>query len=133
MTPVWEGRIEASQTLRIVLADTHVNLVWRSASSGGRSWTILMRWRDDRESWSFAGSAPTTEGTALRETQFDHLPTGRYRCVLMGPGHGATWTEAFEVESGRDVDTSTDLRPGASLTIRLTDADTGQLGHWCSR
>ncbi len=127
MTPVWEGRIDSSQTLRIALADTHVSLDWRGASTDGRSWTILERWRTDREGWDYAGSAPTTQGRALRQSDFDHLPTGRYRAVLMGPGHGATWSEAFEVEPGRDPKASTALHPGASLPIRVTDAESGQV------
>ncbi len=126
MAPVWEGRIEASRTLRIELADTSVHLTWRGAASEDRSWTILERWKTEQSRWDYAGSAPSSVGAEVRETQFDHLPPGRYRAVLMGPGHGATWSDPFEVEASRPVELTAPLKQGASLPIIVVNAATGE-------
>ena len=125
MSPIWEGRVEASETLRIALEDTHVGLSWKGALEEGRSWTILQRWRPDDAEWGYAGSAPSSRGRGLRQTEFDHLPPGRYRAALVGEDHGTTWTDAFEVEARRPVAASIQLKPGAALGMRLTGAVSG--------
>ncbi len=126
MAPVWEGRVDASQTLSIHLADTSVSLAWEGTAGDGRSWTILEKWQSDKDEWEFTGSAPSSVGAERRATEFQHLPRGRYRAVLMGPGHGATWTDAFEVDVSRPVQMETRLRPGASLPLRVVNADTDE-------
>lgn len=126
MALVWEGGIENSQDLRIALPATSWRLAGLGAVGEGQSWSILERWRAAGNEWVYAGRAGTRQQGSTRVASLEHLLPGRYRAVYVGPGHGATWTEPFELEADRPRDGQLDLLPGGTLTLRAVDASTGE-------
>ncbi|QDV07426.1 hypothetical protein Poly30_29500 [Planctomycetes bacterium Poly30] len=126
MNVIWEGRISDSQDVSLVLPATEVMIDARGGTGEGPSWVVLDRWRPESSEWIYGGRSATVDEDGHRMARLEHLLPGRHRAVVVGPDHGATWTEAFELEVGRPKSLPVALLPGGPITLRAVDQETGE-------
>ncbi|MEM8712339.1 MAG: carboxypeptidase-like regulatory domain-containing protein, partial [Planctomycetota bacterium] len=125
MQLIWTGRLESSQDLAVELVSNSLIVDVTGPGSLDGTWAILEAYYGDLatrtdgavDDWIYAGRVPVSGNRGASRIELQNLAPGRYRAVLVGAGHGATWMDPVDVGASRDATSAVKLSPGGALEV----------------